>query len=39
MWKNIVEADRPQMKIYREFGKSLCTRLQYIVITHTRLMN
>jgi len=24
---------------YREFGKSLCTRLQCIVITHARLMN
>jgi len=25
--------------IYREFGKSLCTRLQSIVIAHARLMN
>jgi len=30
-------APKQMLLIYREFGKSLCTRLQSIVIAHARL--
>jgi len=39
IWRSILTSLADSQHKYREFRKSLCTRLQCIVIAHARLMN